>query len=182
MPADLAFAVDHFLVGQHGAQGRAPIHRDFRQIGQPLLIEFPKDPLRPSHVLGIRGIDFPRPIIIHAQGLELPLEIFNVPFGGLARMGPGFNRVLFRGQAERVPSHGVQHVPAPHPFVAGDDIGRDVTFGMTHVESGLPTDTGTYRAHKTWAWPGRSQNEKAGARASKPAISVRWPGDRRIWT
>ena len=51
-------------------------------------------------------------------------------------MGPGFNRVLFRRQAERVPSHGVQHVPAPHPLVAGDDIGRDIALGMTHVEPG----------------------------------------------
>ena len=59
MPAYLALAVDHFLVGQHGAQGRAPIHRNLRQIGQPLFIELPEDPLRPSHVLGVRGIDFP---------------------------------------------------------------------------------------------------------------------------
>ena len=58
-------------------------------------------------------------------------------------MGPGFNRVLFRGQAEGVPSHGMQHVPAPHPFVTGDDIGRNIAFGMAHVESG----SGRVREH-----------------------------------
>ena len=66
----------------------------------------------------------------------MPLEVFDVPFRGLARMGPGLNRVLFRGQAEGVPAHGMQHVPAPHPFITGDDIGRDIAFGMTHVEPG----------------------------------------------
>ena len=136
MPAALALAVDHFLVGQHGSQRRAPIHRDFRQIRQSLFIEFLKDPLSPSHVPGIRGIDFPRPVVIHAQGLKLPFEVFNVPFGGLPRMGPGFNRILFRRQAEGVPSHGMQHVPAPHPFVASDDVGRDIALGMADVESG----------------------------------------------
>ena len=48
----------------------------------------------------------------------------------------GLDRVLFRGQAERVPAHGVQHVEAAHPFVAGDDISGGVTFGMSDMQTG----------------------------------------------
>ena len=33
--ADLALAVDDFLVRQNGAEVRAPIHRNFRDIGEP---------------------------------------------------------------------------------------------------------------------------------------------------
>ena len=51
-------------------------------------------------------------------------------------MGPGFNRVLFRRQAEGIPAHGMQHVITQHPFVASNNVGRNIALGMAHVESG----------------------------------------------
>jgi hypothetical protein len=38
-PADLALAVDDFLVGQHGAQTVAPVHRRFVDVRQPLAVD-----------------------------------------------------------------------------------------------------------------------------------------------
>ena len=38
MAAAFAHAADHFLVGQHGAEGRAPVHRGFRLVGQTMSI------------------------------------------------------------------------------------------------------------------------------------------------
>src|SRR5689334_14254579 len=47
----------------------------------------------------------------------------------------GFDRVLFRWQSEGVPAHGMEHVEAAHPFVAGDDISSGVTFRMSDMKT-----------------------------------------------
>jgi len=39
MPAALAQAPDHFLVGQHRTQRGAPVHRHVRLVGQPVLVD-----------------------------------------------------------------------------------------------------------------------------------------------
>ena len=39
MAAPLADAPDHFLVRQHGPQGRAPVHRHIRLVGQPVVVD-----------------------------------------------------------------------------------------------------------------------------------------------
>ena len=43
MPAALAHPADDLLVGQHGTQRGAPIHRRFELIGQPVLVAVPLD-------------------------------------------------------------------------------------------------------------------------------------------
>ena len=50
-------------------------------------------------------------------------------------MSTGFHGVLFRGQTESVPAHGVQDIEAAHAFVATGDIGRGVSFGVSHMET-----------------------------------------------
>src|ERR1700730_14307874 len=42
--------------------------------------------------------------------------------------------VLLGGQTECVPTHGMQHVEAAHPSVAGNDVGRGITFRMSNVQ------------------------------------------------
>ena len=51
------------------------------------------------------------------------------------RMLPGFDRVLFGGQTERIPAHRMQHVETAQPFVARDDVGGGVTFRMADMQS-----------------------------------------------
>ena len=45
--AAFAFAIDDFFIGEHGAQRRTPVHRNLGHIGETLLIQLKKDPLRP---------------------------------------------------------------------------------------------------------------------------------------
>ena len=49
-------------------------------------------------------------------------------------MGAGFFGVLFGGQTEGVPAHGVHYARAFHAIVAADDVGGGIPFGMSHVE------------------------------------------------
>ena len=50
-------------------------------------------------------------------------------------MGAGLDRVLFGGQAERVPAEGMQDVEAFHALVTGDDIAGRITFRMPDVQA-----------------------------------------------
>ena len=52
-------------------------------------------------------------------------------------MSTGFDGILFSGQTESVPSHGVQDVESLHALVAADDIGCGVPFGMTDMKKGV---------------------------------------------
>src|SRR5271155_5321668 len=46
------------------------------------------------------------------------------------------DRFVFGGQAERVPSHWMQHVESRHPLVAADDVARNVVVQMADAEAG----------------------------------------------
>jgi len=48
---------------------------------------------------------------------------------------PGFDGVLFRRQSKGIPAHWMQHIEAPHSFVARNDIRRGVAFGMADVKT-----------------------------------------------
>ncbi len=51
-------------------------------------------------------------------------------FGGRGGYG------VLGGQAERVPSHGMQHVESRHPLVAADHVAWDVVVQMADAEAG----------------------------------------------
>src|ERR1051325_8596339 len=48
----------------------------------------------------------------------------------------GFDCVLLRGQAERVPTHWVQDIEAAHTFVTRNDVSCSVAFRMSNVQPG----------------------------------------------
>ena len=64
----------------------------------------------------------------------MALELRHVFTRGDRRMLTGFDRVLLRGQTERVPAHWVQDVEAAHAFIARDDVSRRVAFRMPNVQ------------------------------------------------
>src|SRR5688572_8996608 len=43
--------------------------------------------------------------------------------------------ILLGREAERIPSHGMQHVETTHPFVPAYDIGRGVPFQMADMQT-----------------------------------------------
>ena len=171
MPAALTHAADDLLVGQHGAQCRAPIHRGFELVGQAVLVAIAfdgqwalvrhflgdgqlgdgpaallrfiepgieqqqEDALRPAEIARVGGGHLPLPIVGEAEHLQLAAEIGDVLFGGGAGMGAGFFGMLFGGEPEGVPAHGVHDAGALHAMVAADDVGGRVAFGVPDVQA-----------------------------------------------
>ena len=63
-------------------------------------------------------------------------EVVDVGLGGDAGVLASFDGVLFGGEAEGVPTHGVEDIEAVHALVASDDIGRGVALWVADVEAG----------------------------------------------
>ena len=102
----------------------------------PGVEELEEDPLRPTVVVGVGRGELARPVVAEAERLQLPLKCLDVLRGRDGRMRPRSNRVLFGGEAKRIPAHRVQDLLASHPTVAADDVGRRVALGMPHVQPG----------------------------------------------
>ena len=131
-PAEAAF---HLLVGQDGLAFGAPVHRGFFLISQAPAEHLDEDQLLPAVVVRIAGGQLPGPVVAVAQGLELVAHIVDIvvgPVGGV--QAPGHGRVL-RGQPEGVPAHGMEHVEAPHTFVAGHHVADGVVAHVAHVDA-----------------------------------------------
>ncbi len=95
-----------------------------------------EDPLGPLEVAGVGGVDLAGPVVAEAEFLDLAFEVGDVGGGVFPRVLAGLDGVLFGGQAEGVPAHRVQDVVALGAMIAGDDVGRGVTLGMTDVQTG----------------------------------------------
>ena len=136
MSTALTLTVDDFFVGQDRAQGRTPVDRHLCHIGQTALVQFEENPLRPAIVVGITGRNLPVPIVGKAQGLDLTPKGRDIAGRCFPRVRTRLNRILFRGQSERVPAHGMQDIQSPHALVTGQDIGCGIAFRVSDVQSG----------------------------------------------
>ncbi|OPZ99856.1 MAG: hypothetical protein BWY71_00894 [Planctomycetes bacterium ADurb.Bin412] len=134
-----AMAVDvlaFFLFAEAGGDGKF-----FNGPGLlPPAVEIPveqlqEDPLGPSVIFGVGGVDFAVPVVAEAQTHDLAADIVDIPLGGDAGVGAGFDGVLFGGQAEGVVTHRVQDVEAAHAFVTGHDVAGGVAFGMADMQA-----------------------------------------------
>ena len=133
--AAFALAIDHFFVGKDRAEGRAPVDRNFVNVSQSLLVKLHEDPLSPLVVTGIGGVDLAVPVVAESEGFDLALEGGDVLFCGFRGMSTGFDGILFRGQTESVPAHGMQHVETAHPLETAENIRGGIAFRMPHVET-----------------------------------------------
>ena len=129
-----AAAVHHLLVGQHGGAFRTPVDPALLAIGQALLEELDEEPLVPFVVFGQTGGDFARPVVGEAQALHLRLHGGDVAQRPLARRRVVLDGGVFRGQAEGIPAHGMKHVVAVHPHVAGEGVADGVVAHVSHVQ------------------------------------------------
>ena len=160
MTADFALAVNHFFIRQHRAEFRTPVHRNFRDVSraarcpdrrrdnveigsasvrlriEPGIVNLEENPLRPFVIIRIGRVDFALPIVAETDAFQLWLELGDVLARGDRGMLAGLDRVLLRGQTERIPAHRMQHVEAAHAFVARQDVGGGVTFRMSDVQPG----------------------------------------------
>jgi hypothetical protein len=102
---------------------------------EPGMVKLEKDPLGPSEIAGVGGVDLARPIVAEAERFDLAAERGDVPLGRLARVLAGLDGVLFGGQAEGVPAHGMQDMIPLGAAISGEDVGGGVTFGMADVQA-----------------------------------------------
>src|SRR5207245_6596884 len=91
-------------------------------------------PRRPFEIARISRINLASPVIAEAERLNLALERCDVRFRGDARMLAGFDGVLLRGKAERIPTHRMKHVISQRPPIARQHIRGGVTFRMTNMK------------------------------------------------
>ena len=61
------------------------------------VIDLQENPLRPAHVFGIGGGDFPVPVVGETERFQLAAEGFDIGGGGDRRVLAGFDGVLFGG-------------------------------------------------------------------------------------
>ena len=129
-----ALALGDLLVGEHGLALRAPVHRRVAALDQAALPELQEDPLAPAVVLGVARHDGAVPIVGKAHALEAGLLRLDVGVGPLRRMAVMLDGRVLSRQAERVPTHGMQHVEAAHLGIAGDDVADCVVTHVPHVD------------------------------------------------
>ena len=131
--ASLAASIDHLLVGEHRLVVRAPLDRRLLAVGQVALEQLQEDPLRPAVVRRLVRAELATPVDRDAPAMEPVAICRDRPVGGDPRVHAGLDRVVLRGQAERVIAHRVQHAPADPPVEVRDRVAERVVLQMADV-------------------------------------------------
>jgi hypothetical protein len=145
MPAALAAPVDDLLVGQDRLVVRAPLDGGLLAVGQAAAEEPQEDPLGPAVVGGVMGRELARPVDRHPPLVELLPEGGDRLVGRLARMLPGADRVVLRGQAERVVAHRIEDPKALAPLEVRDRVADRVDLQVPDVR--LAAGVGQHDEH-----------------------------------
>ncbi len=132
-PAALTVPIDHFLIRQTHFTGGAPINGHLSLVSQSLFEELDENPLGPLVIVGIGCIYDPTPIKGEAQSIHLRAVVLCVCFCDILGFLSSTNGVVFRWQAERVPSDGEHHVPALHSLKARIYISPGIREGMSNM-------------------------------------------------
>ena len=99
-----------------------------------MIEELDESPLGPFVILGVAGAYFTIPVKAETEFVELLAVAGNVLVGGDGGMLAGLDGVLLGGKAVGVVAHGMEHVEATKPLVAGKDVAGDIAEGMTHMQ------------------------------------------------
>src|SRR5450756_2232713 len=130
-----ALAILCLFIGQDSpATGTPPLLR-LLLIGKAPFVQKQEEPLGPSVVFGIGGVDLPFPVIRGPDEFELPLEVGRVLNGNLARILLQPDSLVLGGEPECVPTHGVQDIEALHAVEAADDVGGNIVAAMADVQT-----------------------------------------------
>ena len=133
--AALAHAVDHFFVSQHALTGGTPVDTHFLLIGKALFEQLQENPLGPLVVIRVGRVDLARPVKRQAERLELTLKACDVLLGHFRRMDVVLDGKVLGRQAERIPSHRVQHVIALHTLFTRHNVKRSIGARMAYMQA-----------------------------------------------
>src|SRR6059036_919902 len=98
-------AVYDLFVGQDRATFGAPIDAAFLAIREALFQHAQEEPLVPAVVFRFAGGNFATPVVAKAKSPQRALKFGDVFVRPLARMRLILDGGVFRGQAERIPTH-----------------------------------------------------------------------------
>ncbi len=130
-----AAAVDHLLVGQHRLIDRIPIDFSELALHQPRAEKVEKHPLLVLVIVGLAGRDLTPPIEREPHGFELRPHSGDVLIGPGLGMDLAFDGGIFRGHAERIPSHGMQHVETGRALEPRNHVAHGVIAHVPHVDT-----------------------------------------------
>ncbi len=100
-----------------------------------MLEELEESPLRPFVVLRLAGPHLAAPVETEAYFVQLLAVAVDILLRGDGRMLTRLDSILLGRQAVGIVSHGMQHVEALQPLVAGVDVAGDIAQRMTHMQS-----------------------------------------------
>ena len=132
--AAFANAVHDLLVGKHALAAGAPVDRHFLFVCQSLFEHLQKNPLRPFIILRVGGVDLARPVEGKTERLQLCLEARHILFGHDGGMDMIFDGIVFRGETERIPTHGVEDIIALQTALARHDVQRRIGARMADMQ------------------------------------------------
>ena len=133
--AALADAAHDLFIGQTDLAAGAPVDGHLGLVGQAFLEELQEDPLGPVIVIGIGGVYFAFPVEGIPQGMQLCLKARHVVLRNDLRMNVVLDGVVFRGQAEGVPTHGEQHIVALHTALSCQYFDTRIRLNVSDMHS-----------------------------------------------
>jgi hypothetical protein len=140
-----AAAVDHLLVGKHGAIDRIPVDLAELALGQAGTQEVEEHLLLVLVIARIAGCDLAPPIKGQSHGLELRLHRRDVFIGPRLGMDLALHGGVFRRHPESVPAHGMQHVEPGGALESRDHIAHGVIAHVPHMDA--PRRVGEHLQH-----------------------------------
>ena len=117
-----AAAIHHLLIRQDSSALGTPVDLALLAISQAFLVELEEEPLIPLVVFRQAGSDFAGPIVCETQAGHLGFHSGDVLQSPLAGWRIVCDRRVLSWKPERIPSHGMEHVIAIHPRIAGQCI------------------------------------------------------------
>ena len=133
--AHVALAALRILVTENDLAVRAVVDERLCAEHEPVIEELPEDPLRPLVIIGNGRGDLARPVERIADALHLVLEMLDVRGRDDVRVRVGLDRVVLRGQTERVEAHREQHVIALHAALSGKHFQARIRLDMPDVHT-----------------------------------------------
>ena len=130
-----AAAVDHLLVGEHGAVHRVPVHHRRLAGDEARRQHVEKQRLLLAVVRRVAGGDLPGPVNGIAEGLHLRAHCGDVVRGPLAGRDALLDRGILRRHPECVEAHRMEDVEAAGVAVARNNVAHRVVAHVPHVDA-----------------------------------------------
>ncbi len=91
-------------------------------------------PLCPLIIIGRAGAHFAIPVVAETNFVELRTVAVDVVDGSNLGMLPGLDCILLGGESVGIVAHRVKHIESAQTFVARENVGGNVTEGVTDVQ------------------------------------------------